>query len=266
MNPFDLNARRGLIILCGVLLAIGMLLMPPWQDWLIPPFGSGEVFGGYSPVFWPPHNPWTFPPLAEGPFWNSQHEYRVHWTLLLFQELAVGLTAAALFALLGRSRVGMASSHTAGTAVPPFQSFVPPFQSLVGACLGGTGVLAIGLVGVMAVMAPLLEAVPQGRAWATLLVLAGYLAAVLAGCWIGARLGIARAARLLAGPAAAQFVVAYVVFVLLPDASPVSHRLILVVWGFATVCGFAAGIVWAKQTSCARSATLQPVSGVVNTP
>ena len=44
-------------------------------------------------------------------------------------------------------------------------------------------------------------------------------------------------------------VTAYTAFVLLPDASLDSHRLLLAVWLLATVVGTAAGVAWVRRTA-----------------
>jgi predicted MFS family arabinose efflux permease len=117
--------------------------------------------------------------------------------------------------------------------------------SVAGACLGGVGALVVGGFGILTAMAPLLEAVPQARNLTTSLLLAVYLAALLAGSLIESRLRLATLLRLLAGVVAGPVVVAYTLFVLVKDSSPDSHRLLMLVWLIATAAGLAAGALWA---------------------
>lgn len=214
--------------------AAGMLTMPPWRDLEVPPFGSKEHFAGYSPFFHPPHDPWTLPLLTDRDFWNAQHEYRRNWPVLGIQELAgFLLTVVAALSFLGRGGRRW---------------------SIPGALLGGIGALIIGLIGVTAVMAPLLEIAPRSRVMTTSLLFACYLAAIVASILIGARLRLAIFAKQLTGLAAGQTVVAYIAFALLPDESPSSHRMLLVVWLISTAVGAVAGLVWAR-TSATRDLT-----------
>jgi hypothetical protein len=248
MNSSFLNPRQRIALMCGALAAIGMLAVPPWRDLKIPPFGSGESFGGYSPIFWPPHHPWTFPALAEGEFWNSQHEYRINWIMLAVQIAVVGLlTVAAIIALRRSSREERPSDK--------------PELSVAAAFLGGVGALVVGLLGVMAVMAPLLELAPEARLVSTALLLIGYLSAIVVAAFASASIGSAPVGKFLAGVGAGQLVAAYVVFAFLPDASPVSHRILLGVWLIATSAGATAGAMWAKSEWRGRGAVISDPCG-----
>jgi hypothetical protein len=117
--------------------------------------------------------------------------------------------------------------------------------SLTSGFLGGVGALIIGLFGVMAIMTTALEAV--ARVGTTILLFGVYLAAIVFGTWTAASVGTASVLRVLAGLGAGQVVVAYVVFALLPDASPASHRMLLIVWLTATGIGAGAGLTWANR-------------------
>ena len=235
MNPSVLNAQQRIALLCGALIAIAMAAMPPWRDLQVPPFGSSESFAGFSPAFWPPHDPWTFPAIADRPFWNSQHEYRINWSLLAIQLAMVGvITAAVTIALHRRPQVEEDSNQSA--------------WSFAGAFFGGIAAAAIGLIGIMAIMAPLLEIMPEARVATTSFLLAVYLAAIVAGVIVGARVRFASLSKVLAGLCAGQVVAAYVVFAFLPDTSPESHRILLLVWAVATAVGAAVGLTLVKLT------------------
>lgn len=248
MNSSFLNPRQRIALLCGALAAIALAIMPPWRDLKIPPFGSGETFGGYSPVFWPPHHPWTFPALAEREFWNSQHEYRINWIMLAVQIAVVGLlTVAAIVALRRGSREEGPSDK--------------PELSVAAAFLGGVGALVVGLLGVMAVMAPLLELAPEARLVSTALLLIGCLAAIVVAAFTSAGIGAAPVGKFLAGVCAGQIVAAYVIFAFLPDASPVSHRILLGIWLIATFAGAIAGAMWAKHRWRGRGAVISDPCG-----
>jgi len=247
-NPSLFNPRQQIALLCGVLAAIAMAAVPPWRDLKIPPFGSGESFAGYSPIFWPPHDPWTFPALAEREFWNSQHEYRINWIVLAVQVAVVGLlTVAAIVALRRSSREERLSDR--------------PELSVAAAFLGGIGAVVVGLLGVMAVMAPLLELAPEVRVVSTTLLLIGYLAAIVIAAFLSADIGAGRVSKFLAGVCAGQMVAAYVVFAFLPDTSPVSHRILLGVWLIATFAGATAGAMWAKHRWRGRGAVISDTCG-----
>ncbi len=220
-----MNSTRSLVLLCGLFVAAGMVAMPPWRDLEVPPFGSAEHFGGYSP-FYPPHEPWKLPWLVEHEFWNPQHEYRKNWLLLAVQEVVLGLlTLVTIFTRPGANQAAKQRDYSLTS-------------------------------GFLAIMAPALEAAPEARVWTTILLFGVYLAAIVFGTWTAASVGTAFVLRVLAGLVAGQVVVAYFVFALLPDASPASHRILLIVWLTATGIGAGAGLTWAK-----RRVLTQPYDG-----
>lgn len=239
-----MNARQLIALLAGVLVVAGMSAVPPWRVLAIPPFGSGAWFGGYSPLYWPPHNPWTLPPLALEPFWNSEREYQIYGSVLLAQVATACVVTALIVVLLRRSvDEGFGSRD--------------PAPSLLGAVLGGVGALLIGFSGVNAIMAPLLAAFPEGRVATTSLLLLAYLAAIVAATLLAAKLRIATTLKLLAGMFAGQIIVAYTVFVVLPDSSPESHSVVLAVWLLASALGASAGFVWAGFSHDGMSSDLR---------
>ena len=225
MTALQRNGWNRIALVIGVLVAVGMLVMPPWRDLEVPPFGSSEHFAGYSPIFHPPHDPWTLPLLADRAFWNAQHDYRWNWTVLAVQETVILVMTVAAAAVLSRCF----ASHL----------------SIPGAVLGGLWTAVIGFIGVIAIMPALLQVAPQARVLTTSFLLAVYLTAIAMGTVIGARLRLASLVWLIVGLGAGQVVVAYTAFALLPDDSPGAHRILLVVWLVATMVGAATGL-WAS--------------------